>query len=254
MKRLKALNRYQKAVLIIITIMVLVFTVLYPLTISREGFAYQGAILVPSRQDSSTLYSGKIEGQAACFTVSADKTVQFQYGDKTYGPYTAQTDPAAIPQEHDLREQMTGVALYCGDTLLFRGGVLPWGDALMLIDTDGTLADFSISVTTVNGTTIDANGNVVDPMEPSASIILEIMAGPQLTHKGSWGVWLGCVGICLLTALSIVFVDELFRWELSFHIRDVEQAEPSDWELAGRYISWTVLPIIALALFIRGLQ
>ena len=48
--------------------------------------------------------------------------------------------------------------------------------------------------------------------------------------------------------------DELFRWGLSFCVRDPEAAEPSDWELASRYFTWIALPMIALAMFIMGLQ
>lgn len=254
MGRLKALNRYQKAVLIIITAVVLIFTILYPLTISREGFAYQDAILIPSQQDGSTIYSGKIQGQAACFTVFSDKTVLFQYGDKTYGPYTAHADPSAIPKDHDLSNRMTGIELYCGDALLFRGGVLKQEDYLLLFLEDGSVYDIGISVTTNASVVMDADGNIIDPMEPSASTILTLMSGPQLTHKGSLDAWIGGVLICAVTAISILFADELFRFALAFRIRDVKQAEPSDWELAGRYISWTVLPIMALALFIWGLQ
>ena len=69
--------------------MVLCFTVLYPITISREGFLYQDTILVPRQENGATLYSGKIEGKPSCFTVYADKRVTFAYGDKTYGPYIA---------------------------------------------------------------------------------------------------------------------------------------------------------------------
>ena len=47
--------------------------------------------------------------------------------------------------------------------------------------------------------------------------------------------------------------DELFRWNLSFSIRHPERAEPSDWEIAGRYISWTALAVMALIAFIFGL-
>ena len=46
----------------------------------------------------------------------------------------------------------------------------------------------------------------------------------------------------------------MFRWDLAFRIRNVEQAEPSECEIAGRYIAWVVLPIIALVLFVMGLQ
>ena len=59
---------------------------------------------------------------------------------------------------------------------------------------------------------------------------------------------------CIVTAISILFADELFRWNLSFQIRDADRAEPSDWEIATRYIAWTVMPVMAMVIFIAGLQ
>ena len=79
------------------------------------------------------------------------------------------------------------------------------------------------------------------------------MYGPELTHKGSWGMWLLGMFVCIATAGFILFVDELFRWNLSFSIRNADKAEPSEWEIQTRYISWTVLPIMALVVFVRGL-
>ena len=52
----------------------------------------------------------------------------------------------------------------------------------------------------------------------------------------------------------ILFADELFRWDLAFRIQDVDRAEPSDWEITSRYISWTVLAVIAMFVFIAGLR
>ena len=86
MNRIKALSRYQKAVLLFILVMVAVFTVLYPLARSRAGFLYQDAILLPDQQNGGTVYAGVIQGEDARFTVSADKTVTFQYGSQIYGP------------------------------------------------------------------------------------------------------------------------------------------------------------------------
>ena len=63
--------------------MIIVFTMLYPITIARVGFAYKDAILVPNYENNSTVYSGKIQGKQANFTVYEDKTVLFQYDDKT---------------------------------------------------------------------------------------------------------------------------------------------------------------------------
>lgn len=254
MERIKSLNRYQKGVLIIMITMALVFAVVYPMTISRVGFEYKDTILVPSQEKGGTVYSGKIQGQQVHFMVSEDKTIVFQCGDKTYGPYTAKKDPTAIPKDEEIREYMTGVELRQGEDILFRGGILEIGDSYWLYNEDGTIDNFGLSYVTGDGMERDENGNVIDPIEPSASIILELMNDPELTHKGEWFAWFGAVFICVLNALSILFADELFRWNLAFQIRNVDNAEPSDWEIAGRYIGWTVLAITALGLFIVGLQ
>ena len=56
-------------------VMVLVFNILYPITIAREGFEYKNAILIPHQENGNTIYSGKIQGKQASFAVYADKTV-----------------------------------------------------------------------------------------------------------------------------------------------------------------------------------
>lgn len=233
--------------------MVLAFTIIYPFVIAREGFAYKNAILTAGYENGAGIYSGKIQGKQATFTVSADKTVTFQWGDKTYGPYTAKKDSTAIPKDSEMKELMTGVALYCGEKLLFRGGVMKHSDSFWLYNEDGSWADDMISVSTGNGIVTDENGNMIDSMEPSVSTLLHLMAGPPLTHKGEWLAWIGGVLLCVITAGTMLFADELFRWHLSFQIRNAEQAEPSELEIAGRYVTWTVLPVIALVLFIMGL-
>ena len=97
--RVKVLGRYQKILLLLMAVMILAFTVIYPIVTARSGFLYEGTILVPSKEDGCTVYSGKIYGTAASFTVSADKTVIFQYGNTVYGPYTVKEDPTAIPKD-----------------------------------------------------------------------------------------------------------------------------------------------------------
>ncbi len=254
MERIKSLNRYQKGVLIVMIVMAIIFLAVYSMTISRVGYEYHNTILVPSRENGSTVYSGKIKGQPACFTVSEDKTVVFRHGDKTYGPYTAKEDSTAIPKDEEMAESMIGVELLQGDSILFRGGVLKVTDGYWLYNEDGTLYNFGITYVTSDGLERDENGNVIDPVEPSASTILDLMNDPQLTHKGEWLAWFGAVFICILNALLILFADELFRWNLRFQIRNADDAEPSDWEIAGRYMSWTFLAIMAMILFLTGLQ
>ena len=189
MERIKCLGRYQNGLLLIMVAMIIVFSMLYPITIARVGFAYKGAILVPNYENNSTVYSGKIQGKQANFTVDEDKTVLFQYDGKTYGPYTAKDDATAIPKDSELRDDMVGVELRQGEEILFRGGVLDYGDYLWLYNEDGSIENLDITVTTNYGTVMDENGNVIDPMEPSVITILDLMGEPELTHKGNWLAW-----------------------------------------------------------------
>lgn len=251
MDRVKNLGRYQKVILILMILMVTVFAIVYSVTVSREGFAYMDAILVPSQDNGNTVYSGKIHGQPAVFTVSADKAVTFQYGNKVYGPYTVKEDAAAVPPG---REYMKGIEVYCGEKILFRGGAYKSGDFWLLIHEDESDPHLDFHATFADGITRDENGNIVDPMEPSIQTVLEVMSGPEMTHKGQWLIWSFGVFLCLVTTVFIFFAEEMFYLGLSFRIRNAEYAEPSDWEIAGRYMAWTLLPVLALVLFILGLQ
>ena len=94
---------------------------------------------MPREENGSTVYSGKIRGQQVRFTVSEDKTVVFQHGDKTFGSYTAKEDPTAIPKDEEMAEDMVGIEILQGDSILFRGGVLDLGDEYWLYNEDGTL-------------------------------------------------------------------------------------------------------------------
>lgn len=254
MERIKSLNSYQKGVLMFMIAMALIFAVIYPKTISKVGYKYNDAILVPTQENGNTVYSGKIQGEQAKFIVSDDNTVVFNYGTKSYGQYTLKEAPTAIPKDKELKEQMIGIEISNGDKILFRGGVLDFGDNYYLYNEDGTLDNFGFSYVTSDGIERDENGNVIDRMEPSASTIYELLNEPQLTHKGEALAWFGAVFISILNALSILFADEMFRWNLLFQIRNVENAEPSDWKIASRYIGWTVMTIMVLVIFIMGLQ
>lgn len=254
MKRFRTLSRYQKGILFAVAAMALVFSAVYPVTMARQGFEYMDVILVPEQENGKTVYSGNIQGKQASFTVYADKRAEFQYGEKVYGPYTVREEPAAIPGDNALGKDMTGIELRCGEEIIFRGGVLRQGDERWLYREDGNLENITISAVISDGTVVDENGNILDPMEPSPWVILELMDGPELTHKGIWAVW-GCgVLVCVVTAFSILFADQLFRWRMSLAVRNVEDVEPSAWEMAGRYVAWTALPVMALALFIMGLR
>lgn len=251
--RIQALTCYQKILLLGMLLMTLVFAALYARTTSRVGFAYRDAILVPRQEDGATVYAGQIQGQPARFTVSSDRTVTFQFGDQTYGPYTITDAPAAIPKDEEGADAMTGVEVRVGDKLLFRGGVLKTLDGhRWLYSEDGAFDGGDVWVVS-DGTVLDETGAIVDPAAPSVPTLLELTDHPELTHRGAWPMWFCAALVCAVNALFMLFADEFFRWHLAFRIRDAYDAEPSDWELASRTISWTFLAVMALVLFALGL-
>ena len=254
MQRIKNLNGYQKGLLLLLLAMALVFAVVYHMTIARVGVLYQNAIFVPAEENGVTVYSGKLRGKQAEFTVSADKTVSFRCDGQTYGPYTVKEDPTARPEDEFGREGMTGVEIRDGEELLFRGGFWQSDGSFWLRNADGSM-DLGMQTYVVeNGVKKDSDGKIIDPAKPSASDILRLVYGPELTHKGRWLAWFSAVFISLLNASSILYADELFRWDLSFQIQNAETAVASEWEMMKRYLGWTVLTIAVLVIYIVGLR
>lgn len=253
MKRIKALDRYQKGILILLTAMIVVFCGVYAHVTSQIGYIYKDTLLKPSQQDGNTVYSGKIDGQEAVFTVTADKEITFLLGDKTYGPYTVREDPSAKPEDHPMS---TGIEIKKGDEILFRGGAYldnSKPNYWMLYNEDGTLNNYLWSVST-GGITTDGNGKVIEKWEPHLGNLLTLYHGPELTNQGDWRFWALCVFLSILVAVTILFADELFRFRMYFRIRNVMPAEPSEWEIFFRQLSWLLATITILVLYIKGLQ
>ena len=226
-QRLKDLNWYQKGILLLLLALMAVFAVIYHASVSRVGVLYQDEIFVPAEENGVIVYTGTLDAKPAAFTVSSDKTaVTFRCGDTVYGPYTIKADPSALADITFCPSDMIGVELYDGETLLFRGGFWPSGDVTQLFPAEGSPDDNAGIYFTENGVWKDADGNA----------------------------WFGAVVVSIVTAFSILYADELFRWNLSFQIRDVENAEPSEWEMLSRYLSWTALTIMAVVVYIMGLK
>ncbi len=242
--RISRLNWFQKAVLIFVTAMCLVFTIAYIVVLSKEGFLCKNTIFTLSEVNNEKIYSGKLDGKPAVFTVRGNTAV-FTCGDETYGPYVFREDPSAIPEEHGWSDLMTGVEITLGDHVFFRGGVFDFDSRTRYLYGEDGYIDYNFPV---------ISSDDMISIEPSPLDIVNLMMGPKVTHKGEIGAWFAGFVFCILTAISILFEKELFRWHLSFSIRDPEHAEPSDWEMFGRYLSWTIIPILALQLFITGLK
>lgn len=257
MERIRELDRYQKGILLILILMAVVFSVVYPMVTSRVGFPYQDEILIQTEENGITRYTGEIQGKIAEFTVTQDDMVTFRHGEKTYGPYTVTEDPAVIPEDQPQSVGMKGIIVRDGEEVLFQGGLLytdPRETDFYLYDEEGWNPMLQITATLSDGTVIDGNGNVVDEMEPNVGTVLTLIGHPELTHKGEWIGWFCGVLMAVVTTVSILFADEFFRWNLAFRVRDAYSVEPSDWAILERQIGWAVGLLGSLYFYWIGLR
>ena len=202
-------------------------------------------------ENGGTVYSGTVQKQECRITVTAEKAINLRWGDKTYGPYTVTEDPSAAPLSKNFSTR--GIEIRLGSEILFRGGLFESGTQQLLFCENGDLYH-KATITAGDGTVTDRDGNVIDPMEPSLHTVLALADGPKLESKGQWHFWLLGIFLSAVTAVSIFFADELFRFRFSFRVADPDMLEPSDYELLSRYAAWTFTTVAALVLYILGLQ
>ncbi len=242
MERIRELGRYQKGILLLLIAMVLVFTIVYAIAFSKTGFVYEDAFLEKRTDSGNMVYTGYVNGKSLTYTVTEEKTLTCTYGDKTYGPFTAKKDATAVPWTNGAARDMVGVEIREGEEILFRGGVLVKDErkmAMVLVPKEVDIDQEPLIYT--------------EYMKPSAETVLYLLAGPKLTKGGNFWTWLGGVIGAALTALSIVFADEVFCWEMSWRMRNAELAEPSEWETMSRYAGWTLGAVATLIIFFSGL-
>lgn len=249
MNRFRELERFPKILLIVLLLMTVAFGAVYGITASRVGYLHNDEIFVPRQSEGALVYEGKVDGLDSSIVVALD-TVIVNWGSKTYGPFTLREDPTAVPDGHP---QMTGIEILDGNKSYFRGGVTDETTDFWLIGADGEQL-FTMTYTLSDGTEMDMNGNPIDHMKPTPRQIISLLRGPELTHKGHWEVcFLGLV-IALITAVSILFADELFYLSICFRVENAETAEPSDWHIATRSLGWLFLTIMTGVIFLMGLQ
>lgn len=245
-------DRLKKVLPILSLVIVVVFSVLYFFIGRQYGVAYQDALYFPSSEGDTTVYSAKVDGQPASFTVQGD-TVTYHWGDTVYGPYTVREDPTAAPVVEWDYPNLIGVEIRDGDSILFRGG---YTENLSLLIGEDDEFDSSISHVTysVNGVGYDAEGNVVDPHQPSLKTLIRFSQRPEPdAHRGDPLMWFLGLFLAGVTVLLIRFDDAIFRFNLFFRVRHPEDAEPSDWEMTSRVLSWLAFTAFSFGVFLAGL-
>lgn len=201
------------------------------------------------RQGEAAVYSGRvIDGQHPVqFTVGPGPTVEFRLRGELQGTYTIAEDPSAIPAEPAEMnpygwEGFTGVEIKKDGRVWFRGAYDP--DALLgLFDEDGNDRAFGI---------IHAFTSTSVP-EPDPGDILSFAYGPSVSPRGEAAFLALGLLVGAICAFSLLFEDQIFRWGLSFQIQDPDSAEPSEWELFGRWVGWVALTGLELFCYTVGI-
>lgn len=254
------LNWPRRIMIFIQAFLVLLFLVLH-LTVGRQQIiTYHNETLCRHIKGEVITYSGTINGEKAVFTVTGT-TVEYRLGSTEYGPYTITSAPDAVPDEDALpsytpfTDRLNGVEIRKGDELLFRGAYQSSDSLFYVVDSQGNVSygDAQSFGLIDSGYSGDVYGYTHEA-EPGAYSILKIAAASGVVQRSSLGMFLLGALLCIVNAVGILYVDELFRWNLRFSIRNAENAEPSEWELFSRWIGWIVITIAALVIFIKGLN
>lgn len=245
----------QRVMILIQTFLILLFLILSCTVGRQQVIPYQDEYLRCRTNGEVTTYSGRIDGQKAVFTVSPGPVVEYRRGDTLYGPYTILFDSTAVSDSSVFAGKLIGVEVWEKDTLLFRGGYLPGSTVFPLFDENGENyipgLDDPDSFIRVE---VAGSEKTAADYTPGVTAILRVALEPDVVRRGSFGIFLLGVLVCVLCAVSILYADALFRFQLSFRIQDPEDAEPSGWELFSRWIGWIAITIAALVIFIIGLN
>jgi len=242
------LSTGQRVIFCLQAVLIVLFLILYNTVGQQQVLRYHGEALRRTEGEHAVLYSGKLKGHPISLAVT-ETTVEYRYDGKTLR-YTVTEDPTAVPPEgagdlHEtMRQLLNGVEIRKNGELLFRGGWGRFGSSLMLYNEDG-------SSTVGIDYTVYSNGRLLN--DPSASSILNLIHAPDVGRRANPTGLLGGIFLCIACMISLLFADNLFRWNLRFRIRNAEDAEPSDWEITSRWITWLLFTGLAIAIFILGL-
>ena len=243
---------YRVLILIHVALMLL-FILLYS-TLGRQYVVRHEDELFRYHEEGDTqIFTGKLNNLDAVLTVHPDGSLECVLDGVAYGPYTVTEDPAAIPENSDIpRGILTGIEVRESDEIIFRGSF--YGSfELLFFNSDGERYYLPSQEVLVSD---DGYGTVysTQPIEPSLKTILRFTAAPDIVYRGdtkSLLLGLLCSIACMVSAF---WAEEIFRRNLRFTIKNVENAEPSEWALMSRWISWLTLTVLALVMYIGGLS
>ncbi len=250
------LSLYRRILLAVMLAEIIGFLIATVVAVNRPGLEYGDALLYPSTEGTLRIYEGKVDKEPARFTVSPEGEISYQWGDFSYGPWQVRVDPAAYPASlgtHDGKYHV-GLEIHCGSEGLFRGGYCP-GNTISLWDENGEPIFSGIAFSVTSGSqeiAVSADGRELsqrERYEPSFSALARIVLAPELAHRGSILLYLATTLLALFNVVQFCFPGLFFRLSLWGHVRNINDAEPSDFYIAMEKLEWGMLAVICLVLY-----
>ncbi len=238
-------SKLQKAILVLLAAMAVLFAVLTAVSRGRPGVSFQDTLLYPSREGETTIYAGKVHGDQVTVAVTPDGsaadvdfTVEGRFSHRCRVTYPAGTVTTAWG------EALPRVEIVRDGDVLFRGGYDDSEDsAFPLISEDGTAE--------IGGGFSVAGADPWYGFDFGALDIFCFAREPALSRRGSWAAWaLAALLLSGMTALDVAFPKALFYWRNHWTVKD---PEPTDFYLSMQKLGWVVLAATILGLYIWGL-
>ena len=240
------MSLYRRVLLIVMAVEILAFFFATLVMINRPGLEYQDAMLYPSTEGDFQIYQGTVDGETARFAVSPEWEVSYQWGEYSYGPYQIWEDATAVPNGY---EGSQGIEIRLGDEVLFRGCYLPSSTPSLIQEDGEPVWGLRYSVSTGADTVIVADGREAERHTPDLSAVARVALEPELTHRGSMGLYLTVTLLALFNIIQICFPHLFFRLSLLGRVRNIDDAEPSDFYIVTEQIEWVVLALACLLLY-----
>ena len=155
------------------------------------------------------------------------------------------TEDSASPSD---REGAHKVTLAKGDELIFQGELREISGDYWLVKEDNGIwtGDSPIYI---QG---DPSYGTEDWDDLPYTLIVSLVMDPPVASQADWEFyWLGMM-VTALAAAMVIWEDKLFRFQMSFRVRDAEKVEPSDWEMMSRWLGWGAMIVAALLAFSMG--
>ena len=224
------LSKLQKGILMTLLAMTVLFAVLTGVVRSQKGVLFEETLMDVTIEEGKTVYTGKIQGVPVAITVSrGDGTdiVTYQAEDAEADVYTMEYP--LEPIQTDGHGMVPGIRILKNGNVLFRGAYDPDGEFLAWFDENGDW-DAGITITGVYD-------GYARNLELSKGNVMYFANDPELTARGSWGLYLLLVLITAVLAFDVWYPTALFYLQ---HSCDVRDPEPSDFYIASQKISWVV--------------